>query len=38
VTLREQAAFEAEVIEVGAQQDYFRAEAEFRAAIGIGGK
>jgi outer membrane protein TolC len=38
VTLREQAAFDAEVIEVGAQQDYFRALAEFRAALGIGGK
>ncbi|MBY0513631.1 MAG: TolC family protein [Gemmataceae bacterium] len=38
VTLREQAAFEAEVIEIGAQQDYFRALAEYRAALGIGGK
>lgn len=38
VTLREQAAFDAEIIEIGAQQDYFRALAEFRAALGIGGK
>lgn len=38
VTLREQAAFEAEVIEIGARQDYFRALADFRAALGIGGK
>jgi outer membrane protein TolC len=38
VTLREQAAFEAEVIEIGAQQDYFRALADYLAALGIGGK
>lgn len=38
VTLREQAAFDAEIIEIGAQQDYFRALAEFRAAMGIGGR
>ncbi|MFO0935557.1 MAG: TolC family protein [Gemmataceae bacterium] len=38
VTLREQAAFDAEVVEIGAQQDYFRSQAEFRAAQGIGGK
>lgn len=38
VTLREQAAFEAEVIVIGALQDYFRALADFRAALGIGGK
>ena len=38
VTLREQAAFDAEVIEIGAQQDYFRALADFWAAVGIGGK
>jgi outer membrane protein TolC len=38
VTLREQAAFDAEVVEIGAQQDYFRALADFRAALGIGGK
>ncbi|MFO0850388.1 MAG: TolC family protein [Gemmataceae bacterium] len=37
VTLREQAAFEAEVIEIGAQQDYFRAIADFRAAVGSDG-
>ena len=34
VTLREQAAFEAEIIEIGARQDYFRSLAELRAAIG----
>jgi outer membrane protein TolC len=38
VTLREQAAFDAEVIEVGALQDYFRALADYRAALGMGGK
>jgi outer membrane protein TolC len=38
VTLREQAAFEAEVIEIGALQEYFRAIADFQAALGIGGK
>lgn len=38
VTLREQAAFDAEVVEIGAQQDYFRALADFQAALGIGGK
>jgi outer membrane protein, heavy metal efflux system len=38
VTLREQAAFDAEVIEVGARQDYFRALAEFRAALGVTGR
>lgn len=38
VTLREQAAFDAEVVEVGAQQDYFRALAEFRAALGNVGR
>jgi outer membrane protein, heavy metal efflux system len=38
VTLREQATFDAQVIEIGAQQDYFRALADFRAATGIGGK
>ncbi len=38
VTLREQAAFDADIIEIGAQQEYFRALAEFRAALGIGGK
>ncbi|QDU23694.1 TolC family protein [Urbifossiella limnaea] len=37
VTLREQAAFDAEIIEIGARQDYFRALAEFRAALGLGG-
>jgi outer membrane protein TolC len=37
VTLREQAAFDAEVVGIGAQQDYFRALAEFRAAVGVGG-
>ena len=34
VTLREQAAFDAEVVEIGAQQDYFRALADFGAALG----
>lgn len=38
VTLREQAAFDAEVIEIGAQQEYFRAQADLRAAIGLVGK
>lgn len=38
VTLREQAAFEAGMIEIGAQQEYFRAEADFRAALGLAGK
>jgi outer membrane protein TolC len=38
VTLREQAAFDAEVVEIGAQQDYFRALADYRAALGTGGK
>ena len=37
VTLREQAAFDAEVVEIGAQQDYFRALADFRAAVGLVG-
>lgn len=34
VTLREQAAFEAELIEVAAKLDYFRSVAEFKAAVG----
>ena len=38
VTLREQSAFEAEVVEIGARQDYFRAQADSRAATGIGGR
>jgi len=38
VTLREQAAFDAEVVEIGAQQDYFRALADFLVALGVGGK
>jgi len=38
VTLREQAVFEAEMIEIGSQQDYFRAVADFQAALGIGAK
>jgi hypothetical protein len=38
LTLRELAAFDAEVIELGALQDYFRALADFRAAVGVGGK
>ena len=38
VTLREQAMFDAEIVEIGAQQDYFRALADFKAALGIGGK
>ena len=37
VTLREQATFDAEIIEVGAQQDYFRTVAEWRAALGLVG-
>jgi outer membrane protein TolC len=37
VTLREQATFDAEIIEVGAQQEYFRALAEWRAALGLVG-
>lgn len=37
VTLREQAAFEAEVFEIGAQQEYFRAWAEYVAALGLAG-
>jgi outer membrane protein TolC len=35
VTLREQAAFDAALIEISAQQDYFRAQADFRAAQGF---
>lgn len=35
VTLREQAAFDADVVEIAAQQDYFRALADFRAAVGM---
>ena len=38
VTLREQATFDAEIVEIGAQQDYFRGLADFKAALGIGGK
>jgi outer membrane protein, heavy metal efflux system len=38
VTLREQAMFDSEILEIGAQQDYFRALADFMAALGIGGK
>jgi outer membrane protein TolC len=38
VTLREQAAFDAEVVEIGARQEYFRSLVEFRAAVGIGGR
>jgi outer membrane protein TolC len=38
VTLREQAAFDAEIVEIGAHQDFFRAMADFRAATGLGGK
>ena len=38
VTLREQAAFDAEVLLVSAQQEYFRALADLRAAIGYGGR
>jgi len=38
VTLREQASFDAEIVEIGAQQDYFRALADFRAALGAGGR
>ena len=36
VTLREQATFDAEIVEIGAHQDYFRAAADFRAALGVG--
>lgn len=35
VTLREQAAFEADIIEISSQQDFFRAQAEFRIALGL---
>jgi outer membrane protein, heavy metal efflux system len=35
ITLREQAAFDAQVIEVGAKQEYFRARADHQAAAGI---
>jgi outer membrane protein, heavy metal efflux system len=35
VTLREQAAFEAEILEISAQQDFFRAQAEFRISLGL---
>jgi len=38
VTLREQAAFDAEIIEINAMQEYFRAKAQYRAAIGAGGR
>ncbi len=38
VTLREQASFDAEIVEIAAQQDYFRAVADFRAAVGAGGR
>ena len=38
VTLREQATFDAEMMEIGAQQDYFRAQADFRFAQGLGAK
>jgi outer membrane protein TolC len=34
VTLREQAAFDAEIVEIGAYQEYFRALADFKAAKG----
>ncbi len=34
VTLREQAAFDAELVAVGAKQEYFRALADLRAAVG----
>jgi len=35
VTLREQSAFESEIILIGAQQDFFRAAADYRATIGL---
>ncbi len=38
VTLREQAAFDAEIVEIGARQDYFRAAADLRAATGEAGR
>ena len=38
VTLREQATFDAEIVEIGAQQDFFRAWADLKAAMGIVGK
>jgi len=38
VTLREQATFDAEMMEIGAQQDYFRAQADFRFAQGLGAR
>lgn len=37
VTLREQAAFDSEIVEIGAQQEYFRALADFKAATGTNG-
>lgn len=37
VTLREQAAFDADIVEITARQDYFRALADFRAAVGMVG-
>ena len=36
VTLREQAVFDAEMIEIGAVAEYFRATADFQAATGAG--
>lgn len=38
VTLREQAAFEAQLILLGAKQDYFRAIADQRAVLGLTGR
>lgn len=35
VTLREQATFDAELLEVTAKLDYFRAVADYRAALGL---
>jgi outer membrane protein TolC len=35
VTLREQAAFDAELLEVAAKFEYFRAIADYRAALGL---
>ena len=38
VTLREQATFDAEVVEIAAQLDYFRSLWDLRAALGIDAK
>lgn len=37
VNIREQSAFDAEILEVQAKQNYFRAVAEYKAALGVAG-